>query len=275
MATLNRRPEPYHETILAYAAGDAQGLNETAAVSDDITFKQDDLHLQLEYDKWPRKSLVDHFLPVGISMEDFQAGRGFTGETEVAVFQTTLKRTPYRAEVVLSRRCQWGRQTPKLTKTIALETSAPSQLEINYTLEDLTLGETIHFAVEFNFAAMASDADDRFYYGDQGTPLGHLGTELELEQHSRIGLVDEWLGLDASLETSQPAGIWAYPLRTVSQSEAGFELVHQSCAVILHWEFTPTESTWQTSINMLLDTSAAQARRLTQTAKKKTVAIES
>ncbi len=274
LATLNRRAEPYHETILAHASGENDGHNETASVSDEIVFKQEDLHLQLQYDSWPRKSLVDHFLPVGLSKEDFQAGRGINGEAEFAVFQTTLKRTPSSAEVILSRRCRWENQTPKLTKSIKLETSSPSQLDITYTLEDLIPGEPIHFAVEFNFAAMASDAEDRFYYGDEGTPMGHLGTEHNLEDHSRIGLVDEWLGLDASLETSQPTGIWAYPIKTVSQSEGGFELVHQSCAVILHWEFTPSETTWQTEIKMLLDTCAAQARNLAQTAEKKVVTTE-
>ncbi len=274
LATLNRVAEPYHETILAHASGEIGGHNETAAVSDEIIFKQEDLHLQLQYDHWPRKSLVDHYLPVGLSKEDFQAGRGLNTEAPFAVFQTTLKRTPDYAEVVLSRRCRWGNQTPKLTKSIKLEKSSPSQLNITYQLEELTPGEPIHFAVEFNFAAMASDAEDRFYYGDEGTPIGHLGTEHNLEQHSRIGLVDEWLGLDASLETSQPAGIWTYPIRTVSQSEGGFELVHQSCAVILHWEFTPTDSSWQTEIKMLLDTSAAQAKNLANSIADKVVAAE-
>ena len=42
----------------------------------------------------------------------------------------------------------------------------------------------------------------------------------------RIGLVDEWLGLDVSLAASKVGGFWAFPIQTVSQSEGGFELVH-------------------------------------------------
>ncbi len=77
------------------------------------------------------------------------------------------------------------------------------------------------------------------------------------------GLVDEWLGVDASLDLSQPGGIWTTPIQTVSQSEGGFELVHQSTAVIPHWNFVADETgCWSVRIRMTLDTSAAQARML-------------
>lgn len=149
-----------------------------------------------------------------------------------------------------------------LTKSVAVSTSSPSELEIHYRLDDLVPGKPVHLAVEFNFAAMAANVDNRYFYGEDGSAIGCLGTDQNLAEHSRIGLVDEWLGLDASLESSQPAGIWAYPLETVSQSEGGFELVHQSCAVILHWEFTPDSHVWETSLRLNIDTSAARARRL-------------
>ena len=37
------------------------------------------------------------------------------------------------------------------------------------------------------------------------------------------------------LKASRPSGVWTYPVETVSQSEGGFELVHQSVAVVPHW----------------------------------------
>lgn len=79
----------------------------------------------------------------------------------------------------------------------------------------------IHFGVEFNFAAMPGGASDRYYYDDHGRTLGLLDAQLSLEPMDRIGLVDEWLGVDAALETSVPAGMWAMPIQTVSQSESG------------------------------------------------------
>ena len=62
-----------------------------------------------------------------------------------------------------------------------------------------------------------------------------------------------------------PAGIWTFPIQTVSQSEGGFELVHQSCAVVPHWEFIADESgQWSVRIDLSIDTSAAQAKQLAE-----------
>lgn len=121
---------------------------------------------------------------------------------------------------------------------------------------------------------MASQADDRFYYDEEGMALGRLGSQQVLSEQSRFGLVDEWLGLDTSLEFSRPTGIWAFPVETVSQSEGGFELVHQSCAVVLHWEFVPETPRWQTSIRLLMDSSAAPARQLARRSQSQTMPVE-
>ena len=89
----------------------------------------------------------------------------------------------------------------------------------------------------------------------------------DLPKSERIGLIDEWLGLDVALEFSQGAGIWAFPIQTISQSEGGFEAVHQSSMVLPHWEFlAPAEGKWSVKITLSLDTSAAQARRLREAA---------
>ena len=90
--------------------------------------------------------------------------------------------------------------------------------------------------MEFNFAGLPSQADDRFFYQDEpSSRLGHLGSRLDLQDTRQLGLMDEWLGLNLSWDSNQPAGMWTYPIETVSQSEGGFELVHQSIVVQPHW----------------------------------------
>ena len=74
-------------------------------------------------------------------------------------------------------------------------------------------------------------------------------------------------GLDATIETTEPAQFWTLPIETISQSEGGFEAVHQSCVVMPHWEFTAQEGgRWSTTLRLSIDTSAAQARELRETA---------
>ncbi|HSG70572.1 MAG TPA: alpha-amylase/4-alpha-glucanotransferase domain-containing protein, partial [Planctomycetaceae bacterium] len=110
------------------------------------------------------------------------------------------------------------------------------------------------------------EEDDRYFYDGKGRQFGPLSSRLDWTDVSRIGLVDEWLGIDTALDFSIPSGIWAIPIQTVSQSEGGYELVFQSCSVMPHWEFVvPENGRWNIEIVFSADTSLAQARQLAAT----------
>jgi len=112
---------------------------------------------------------------------------------------------------------------------------------------------------------MPGGASDRYFYDTTGTQIGTLDSQQQLAASDRIGIVDEWQGLDVSLELSEPTGIWTFPIETISQSESGFELVHQSVTVVPHWEFIAADNgTWSVEIRLILDTSLARARQLAE-----------
>jgi alpha-amylase len=267
LATLNRRPEVYHEKVRQ--AGERQGQhddNRAVSIHDLVAFKQPDLHKKIQYDSWPRKSCVDHFLQPGLTPERFQAGEGLIGDCEQGVFDTILRRSTEQVQAKLSRNANLGPYAVTLSKTFNLERGS-GLIEIVYELEALPQNVPIHFGVEFNFAGMAAGAADRYFYDASGRQMGQLESVLNLGSSDRIGLIDEWLGLDAGLEFSQAAGIWTFPIQTISQSEGGFEAVHQSTLVMPHWEFVaPADGKWSVRIGLSLDTSAAQARRLREAA---------
>ena len=126
-------------------------------------------------------------------------------------------------------------------------------------LEDLPPGQPLHFAVEFNFAGLPSGADDRYFSDSDGNRLGQLGEQLDLQDATGLSLSDRWLGIDVSLNIDQPSGIWAFPIETVSQSEGGFELVHQSVCVQPHWLVRgDAEGRWaaQMTINSICEPQA-------------------
>jgi alpha-amylase len=261
-ATLNRRPEAYHKKVLAGSNGHAVGA---VSIHDLVTFKQPDLDKRLSYDAWPRKTLVDHFLRPGLSLDEFQRSQGEIGDFVVGVYESVIRRNDKRIDVDMTRNGHAGSQPVKVTKTVSLDANAGGRLEINYELSNLTPGQQFHFGVELNFAAMAAGADDRYFYDAAGRQIGRLESIHQLESAERIGLVDEWLGLDVSLDLSQPGGLWTFPIQTVSQSEGGFELVHQSCAVVPHWEFIADKSgQWSVRLDLSVDTSAAQAKQLAE-----------
>lgn len=266
LATLNRRPEPYHEVVREAAQLHGDHGARVSSIHETIAFKQPDLDKKLTYDAWPRKSLVDHFLQPGLTLEEFQTGLGQVGDFVNGVYETRLRRSQQRVEAHMARSGRAGPHAVRLSKTVALDASKGGRLEIEYELEDVPVDAPIHFGVEFNFAGMAAGAADRYYYDAGGRQLGQLESVHSLEATNRIGLIDEWLGLDAALEMSQPGGIWTFPVETISQSEGGFELVHQSCAVVPHWEIAaPPDGRWSVKLVIAVDTSAAQARQLRET----------
>jgi len=61
------------------------------------------------------------------------------------------------------------------------------------------------------------------------------------------------------LSWSQSAGLWCFPIETVSHSDGGFEAVYQSSAVIPHWHVTgDDQGRWEVWIRWTLDRAAAQ-----------------
>ena len=45
--------------------------------------------------------------------------------------------------------------------------------------------------------------------------------------------------------------MWTFPIQSVSQSEGGFELVHQSVVVMPHWIVTPdADGIWKVAMRL-------------------------
>ncbi|MEY3031997.1 MAG: Alpha-amylase 1, partial [Planctomycetota bacterium] len=152
-------------------------------------------------------------------------------------------------------------------------------IEIGYKLEGLPADFCQHLAVEFNFAGLPANAAGRCFRDDDGRDLGQLGSRLDLKEVSRLSLEDDWLDIRATLNCQVAsngglAGVWTFPIESVSQSEGGFELVHQSVVVMPHWIVTPDASgCWQVVLTLTagsLATAAASTDRSEAAAKLRT-----
>jgi len=258
LATLTRGPEAYHRKVLA---GANQGDNDCASIHDRVVFKQEGLDQMVQYDDHRRKSLIDLFFDADASLDAVAAGGDFVH----GVFDAKVRRNPDRVQVQLTRDGNVSGTPIRITKAITLSAGS-STLEIAYRLENLPHHHRFHFGVEMNFAGMPSGADDRFFYDMAGNRLGQLGTRLDVHESESLNLVDEWLGLDVGLKSSRPTSFWTFPVQSVSQSEGGFELVHQSVAVLPHWHVQPdADGTWSVTMHLVADTSQAEARRAEHT----------
>ncbi|MDY0167800.1 MAG: DUF1926 domain-containing protein [Thermoguttaceae bacterium] len=258
LATLARRPEAYHEKVLR---GENQGGGDCASIHDRVVFKQAGLNERVQYDDHPRKSLIDLFYDAGATLDDVAACRARqAGDFAQSRYEARVRRNPGRIQVQLSREGRVDELPVKITKGVTLDAGS-SVLEIAYLLENLPKNRPLHFAVEMNFAGLPAGADDRYFRDADGNRMGQLGQRLDLTDVAGLGLTDEWLGIEVNLTPNRPTRFWTFPVETVSQSEGGFELVHQSVAVLPHWLVEADQhGRWTVTMQLALDTSRAQSR---------------
>ncbi|MEM6328632.1 MAG: alpha-amylase/4-alpha-glucanotransferase domain-containing protein [Planctomycetota bacterium] len=269
LATLGRREEAYHRKV---RAGQQQGADAAASIHDRVVFKQEGLDQMLRYDTYPRKALVDHFYDLDASLDLVERGeQREQGDFVAQPFEAKLRRSDGRVQTLLTRDGHVDGVPVRLTKGVTLAAGSDT-LDITYLLEGLPTDRPLHFAVELNLAGLPAGADDRYFHtgavgdnGDNGEAggdrLGHLGERLDLIDVTRLGLRDEWLGIDVGLSVDRPTSIWTFPIGTVSQSEAGFELVHQQTVVVPHWILqADAEGRWSVSMSLAADTSLAESR---------------
>lgn len=256
LATLARRPEAYHRKVLA---GAHQDNGQVASIHERVVFKQKDLDQRLQYDDHLRKSLVDLFYDPEATLEAVAASQApQRGDFVEGIYEARIRRNPGRIQVQLVREGNAGGAPVRITKGLTLDAGSAT-LQIAYLLENLPQDRPLHFSVEFNFAGMPGGCDDRYFSDLAGNRLGQLGTHLELSDTSGLCLSDEWLGLEVGLRSSRPTHFWAWPIETVSQSEGGFELVHQSVCVQPHWLVTAdAEGRWSVALQLAIDTARAE-----------------
>ncbi len=248
LATLQRRPESYHRKVLS---GPSSNDDDVASIHDRVVFKQADLDQHLHYDRFARKSLMDHFYDNEATLDAVLRGEATErGDFVELPFETKLRRGADRVQVQMRRDGNaWGIPVT-LTKAVTM-VAGSQRLSITYLLENLPPGKPLHFAIEMNFAGLPGGADDRYFSDSEGTSLGRLDAQLDLADSRLLTLSDRWLGIDVSLEFDRPSGIWAFPIQTVSQSEGGFELVHQSVCVQPHWMVTSdADGRWAVNIEL-------------------------
>jgi alpha-amylase len=258
LATLARRPEAYHSKILAGANG---GNGAVASIHDRVVFKQPGLDQRLQYDRWPRKGLLDHFYDLGANLHSVSRGEvQELGDFVQGVYESKIRRDDGRIQVQLTRLGHVNGREVRITKGVTLAAGSDS-LEIAYLLENLPTDQPLLFAIEQNFAGLPSGADDRYFHDGRGNRLGQLGKQLDLGDVQALNLVDEWLGIDVGLAFNRPTSLWTFPVETVSQSEGGFELVHQSVAVYPHWYLKPDAAgRWSVTIQLTASTALAESR---------------
>ena len=255
LATLARRPEAYHQKVRGGANNGGDGV---ASIHDRVVFKQEGLDQKLFFDTLPRKMLMDRFYAAETSLESVIRGEAKAFEAFLtSPYEAVIRRKQDRTQVMLSAVGDADGVTVKITKLITLQAGSPT-VELAYMLEGLPQDRTLHFGIEMNFAGLPPHQDDRYFFQHDGEKIGHFGECIDAAELEMIGLADDWLGIRIELAIDRPTPIWAHPVETVSQSEGGFELVHQSVALQPHWMVTgDSEGRWKANMRLNIQTPHA------------------
>lgn len=252
---MTRRKEGYHEKLLQLANERNNPNNHgVASIHDMLTAKEEGLERYLHYDWYRRGSLIDHFLGVGTTLENFyQCKYPEQGDFVDQPYDLEINPGRNAIELILSRNgnvwVEKERKRIRVEKRIKLDRRM-NELLIKYKLENLE-GEMldIWFGVEFVCNFLAPDAEDRYFYFSghwlEDRKLRSMG---EVNDVTSFGVVDEWLGLDMNFYLSKFASVWRFPIESISLSEAGFERVYQGSVLLLHWNIKLSKE-WDVEIN--------------------------
>ena len=205
--TLGRRPERYHtEEIEA-----------------------------LGYDRYPRKSFVDHFLSESATVSDFdRAAAEEQGSFIAGIYDRedakrdaqhiglsatgTVKQENAQCEVMISKRYRFRR----------------SAVEVDYKITCLSEAE-LHtvFAPELNFAFLSQEASDLRVLRHSGETSTEIGPERQcVEAANRIRFDDLVNAMSLSVVVSRECGFWIVPVHTVCHCAGHPETEYQGSSVV-------------------------------------------
>jgi len=255
--TMTRRKEAYHQRLATLAQQEKNPSDSgTKSIHDIVKTKEPGLEKKLKYDWYRRTSLIDHFLAPDTELTDF-ANCEYTesGDFLASPYRFEISERKPATELSFFRegtvKTNGITSRVQINKTVRI-TADSNEIIVVYELQNL--GNTITdvwFGVELNYALLAGNAPDRYYYFDRECqdPL-NLASSGEEKGVRQMGLKDEWMKLDIRLNFDRDTTVWRFPIETISQSEGGFERVYQSSAVFPNWKIKlKSGESWKTEIN--------------------------
>jgi len=250
--TIARREELYHQDVpdAVYMGDDDLSDGESAAsIHDVLRAKHPDLQSHLVYDHRRRAALHDLFLSRETSLTELERHPDAPlADWSEKLYDVASSLSDRIARVDASHRGPVGEAELEVSKSVAI---GDRGLDVDVRLVNASdrNWEGV-YGLEFNLALLAGDAPDR-YVRVNGEPPNeqHFAGRGEHVRVSSLRFVDEYGGFEIELAFDDPVSVWRYPVQTVNNSEAGFELVYQATSVLVRW---PTDLSPQASVSRRL-----------------------
>ncbi|HEX5411197.1 MAG TPA: alpha-amylase/4-alpha-glucanotransferase domain-containing protein [Terriglobia bacterium] len=237
--SLMRRPEVYHSRIQSSVEDHPESLDG----------KRPDLAQLLRYDRYMRHCFRTYLFPRWKQWQDFER-LDFQEESDLAAGAWQVSTGPSVNPVELFRQTRYERDGANLEIEarkilFAKSTGAGFHIECRSLISaNQAPAAPLSLGVEMVFNLLAPDAPDRYFEAEGVRHPLQFSSEIQAPD---LKIVDEWQGVALALAARPECRWWIAPIRTVSQSEAGFETVYQGSAIMAVWEMdlSPSpESRW-------------------------------
>jgi 4-alpha-glucanotransferase len=235
---LSRREEASHRKLLR-----AIRSHEAGSGWDELIAKEKNLDEYLHFDWYRHASFADHFFAEGTNLKGLlHCDYGELGDFVNQPYRSTVAGDAEHVVVEFERSgALWmdGQKHRVRVKKTFRYTVLSDAFTVDYSVENLENSPIdLHFGVELALGGMAGDAPDRYYTID-GLPMegARLRSAAEHGAVLEFGAVDGWMNVEVGFKLGRPAGLWRFPIETVSLSEAGFERLYQGSVMIPHWRF--------------------------------------
>lgn len=251
---MTRREEGYHARVAAAEVPNSNG-DSASTIHGSWKAKESGLADHLVVDWYRKGSFIEHVLGEQTSLDDLARMR--------FVEQGDFANQPWDAvpevenEACLLRVSRAGHVWKEgighplhIEKTFDIRAGS-DELRVGWTLtnpgsEPLNL----RFAVELNYALLAGNAPDRYYWfdpapGGEAHPLA--GARGMVREVRHLGVTNEWDNVVADLQLDQSATVYYCPIETVTLSEDGFERTYQGSTIFLEFAVRVVD-TWSLSL---------------------------
>jgi len=221
--TLTRRKEAYHQHLLENkppkeAVAEEEGIDTIHHAAADV---DDRLRDAIVYDWYLKNSFVDHISDTGFNADSFQRChfREF-GDFADQPFEMELD----KKQVTFSR--HGGLYFPDKEETLMRKIYTPTKNGFDFEiLLETEAKDSFNYVLEHNlhFAEYA-------YMMINGQPLAEEG---EFTQIKSLSLYDAYLDKEITFMLDQPFDLYYFQLKTLSQSEQGFDLSVQGISLAM------------------------------------------
>jgi alpha-amylase len=244
-AVMRRRPEAYHETLRDFEHAKGHDAGETteggapASIHDIVKVKQEGLLEHLRYDAYERRSGLIRILPAGTAREAALSG--------AADELGDLRDGTWRLDSVDPGRVVAHRTGAVETPEGSIPIEATRTIEIGGGRLDpwIELGLSITHAglpgsapidalvaVEWSTMLLGGGHNPSAWLDIGGERTAHDAARADVAVR-RITAGNDFLGIAVETTADHAVDAWIGPIETVSNSEAGFELVYQGSATLL------------------------------------------